>query len=356
MLGPVPEARCSTSSLVQAYRAHGLFRRWPIDYLATHGDGGLARNAMLMASALHRFVGLIAGGRGLLVHLHVAARGALWQEALFMVLALAVRCPVILHLHGNGVERLYARSGRPLRALIRFMLEETACIVVPCEAQRTWMRGVTRLAHVSVVPYPMSPPPAQDASHARRVLYLGRLDGERGVYDLLEAVSAVRRAVPDVCLVCAGEGERAAIERYAERLGIADAVKFTGWVGPSGKRVLLESAAVCALPSSDEAMPISLLEAMAAGVPTIAAPAGDALEHLVDGVSGFLIAPGDTMALQRLLRKLLLDPKLAARVGAAARESVRLRCAPDRVLARLGNLYAELGLCAFAEAPVQAAH
>jgi glycosyltransferase involved in cell wall biosynthesis len=164
-------------------------------------------------------------------------------------------------------------------------------------------------------------------------------------------VSAVRPAVPDVRLVCAGEGDRSAVARYAERLGIADAVKFTGWVGPSGKRALLESAAVFALPSYDEALPMSLLEAMAAGVPVIVSPVGGVPEVVVDGVSGFFAAPGDIATLQRLLAKLLLDRRLSARIGAAARESVRLRCSPERALARLEALYAGLGLPAFAEAP-----
>ena len=93
---------------------------------------------------------------------------------------------------------------------------------------------------------------AQVAPHERRpnlIVFLGRLAPAKGIFDLLEAVAALRAAVPDVRLVCAGDGNRIAVARYAERLGIADAVKFTGWVGPSGKRALLETAAVFALPS-----------------------------------------------------------------------------------------------------------
>src|SRR4030095_16460352 len=126
----------------------------------------------------------------------------------------------------------------------------------------------------------------------------------------LEAVSALRPSVPDVRLLCAGEGDRAAVARYAERLGIADAVKCTGWIGPSRKRALLENAAGFALPSYDEAPPMSLLEAMAAGVPAVVSPVGGVPEVVVDGVSGLFVAPGDVATLQRLLRKLLLDRKL----------------------------------------------
>ena len=121
-------------------------------------------------------------------------------------------------------------------------------------------------------------------------------------------------------------------------------MKFTGWVGPSGKRALLESAAVYALPSYDEGMPMSLLEAMAAGVPAVASPVGGIPEVVVDGVSGLLAAPGDAATLHRHLRRLLLDRGLGERIGAAGRETVRARFAAERALPKLEEVYAGIGL------------
>jgi glycosyltransferase involved in cell wall biosynthesis len=219
------------------------------------------------------------------------------------------------------------------------------------------VRGVARRAHVVCVPTPVAATQAlPEGRQAGLVLFLGRLEAARGVFDLLEAVSGLRTAVPDVRLLCAGDGDRDAVARHARRLGIGDAVKFTGWVGPSGKRALLESAAVLALPSYDEALPASLLEAMAAGLPVIASPVGGIPEVVVDGVNGFLCAPGDIATLQRLLRKLLIERGLSARIGAAARESVRLRYAPERALVRLEDVYADIGLAAFGAAVHKPAH
>ena len=178
------------------------------------------------------------------------------------------------------------------------------------------------------------------------MLFLGHLEAQKGIYDLLDAVAKVRAVVPDLRLVCAGDGDRIGVAHYAERLGIADAVKFTGWVGPSGKRALLEHAAVFALPSYDEAMPMSLLEAMSAGVPVIASPVGGVQEVVVDGVTGFLAAPGDTPTLERLIARVLGDAALAARIGAAGRQSARLRYAPDRAIPRIEALYASAGIAA----------
>jgi glycosyltransferase involved in cell wall biosynthesis len=217
---------------------------------------------------------------------------------------------------------------------------------------RSWALGVTRNVDVACVPHPITPlEVAPDARQRNLILFLGRLDPAKGVLDLLQALAELRPAVPDVRLLCAGEGDRSAVARYAERLGVGDVVKFTGWVGPSGKRALLEAATVLALPSYEETLPMSVLEAMAAGVPVVVSPVGGMPEIVADGVSGLFAAPGDVATLQRQLRKLLADRTLAARMGAAARQSIQLRCAPERALARLAAVYAELGLQALFDAP-----
>jgi glycosyltransferase involved in cell wall biosynthesis len=264
-----------------------------------------------------------------------------------VALAVAARCPVIVHLHGGGFDRLYDASSSLGRAAIRLLLERAACVVAPSEAQRTWVRSVARGAHTACLPNPVPvQAAASQAGRSNLVLFLGRLDAGKGVFDLLDSAAELRRAVPDLRLVFAGEGDHAALARYAERLGIADAVKFTGEVGPSGKRALFESAAAFALPSYAEGLPLGLLEAMAAGVPVVASPVGGVPEAVVDGVSGFLVAPGDRAALSRVLRSLLLDRALGARLGAAARESVRLRFSPERTIPRLEEIYAQAGLAA----------
>ncbi|HZO00250.1 MAG TPA: glycosyltransferase family 4 protein [Burkholderiales bacterium] len=339
MLGAEHETRGSIAAVVDAYRTHGLFQRWPIDYLPIHGARGAGHNAALALGAARRFALLLARHRRAIVHMHVSARGNPLRDAAFMAAALAARCPLIVQLHGAGLERSHGN------AFLGRLLASAACVLIPCESLRPWVRSVVRGAHTECLPAPVaSAPPSSHETRPNLILFLGRLEAAKGIFDLLEAVAAVRATIPDVRLVCAGDGERIAVARYAERLGIADAVKFTGWVGPSGKRALLETAAVFALPSYDEALPVGLCEAMAAGVPPVVSPVGGITEVVADGVSGLLVAPGDKASLERNLRRLLTDRALGARLGIAARETARLRFAPERTLGRLEEIYAALGL------------
>lgn len=332
MLGAAPETRGGIASVVESYRANGLFTRWPIQYIATNCDGTAVQQTLLAAKAVRDFGLLLGEKKRVVVHVHASSGAGFWREAAFMGAALVAGSPVILHLHGNGFDRS-----------IRWFLERAAVVCVPCEASRAWVKSVTRRADVMIAPPPVAIS-VPEVARPNLILFLGHLEARKGIYDLLDAVANVRAAVPDLRLVCAGDGDRIGVAHYAERLGIADAVKFTGWVGPSGKRALLEHAAVFALPAYDAALPVGLIEAMSAGVPVVASPVGGIPELVADGASGFLVAPGDKGALERALRKLLLEHALAKRMGAAARETARARYAPERALPVLENLYESLGV------------
>jgi glycosyltransferase involved in cell wall biosynthesis len=346
MLGAAAETRGSIAAVVDAYRVHGLFKRWPVEYVETHASAGVLQAMHQTLKAAARFASLLARERRAAVHVHSSAR-TFWRDVPFIAAALTAKCPTLLQLHGGGFERLHDEASTPARAAFQAVLERAAGILVPAESLRTWVQRMHRNAPVYCMPMPVSVPPVRRNAHRGNVvLFLGRLEAAKGIFDLLEAVAVLRATAPDVRLVCAGEGDRPEVARYAERLGIREAVKFTGWVGPSGKRALFESAAVFALPSYSAGLPIGLLEAMSAGVPVVATPVGGIPEVLADGVSGLLVAPGDTATLSRRLGKLLLDPALAERIGGAARESVRRRHSPERALAQLEALYASLGIAA----------
>jgi glycosyltransferase involved in cell wall biosynthesis len=307
--------------VVDAYRAHGVFKRWPVTYLPTNR----------LATSAQKFCELLVQHRRMVVHAHVGASS--WPVAGFMGAALAANLPLIVHLHGSRFD-----------AATRWVLKRADVVCVPCEATRIWVRSIARNSDVVVTPPPVAIEVPAISSKPNLVLFLGRLEADKGIYDLLQALAAVRENVPDLRLVCAGDGDRIGVARYAERLGIADAVKFTGWVGPSGKRALLEHAAVFALPSYQEAMPASLIEAMGAGIPVVASPVGGIPEVVMDGASGYLVGAGDTKNLQRALARLLTDRALARRMGEAARQAVQARFNAHKALEPLEDLYEALGV------------
>jgi glycosyltransferase involved in cell wall biosynthesis len=140
---------------------------------------------------------------------------------------------------------------------------------------------------------------------------------------LLEAVARLAKDRPDLTLVVAGDGpDRAKLEAQAKRLDIAPNVEFRGYQSQAQVRELLQQTDVFAMASFAEGVPVVLMEAMAAGVPVVATRIAGVPELVDDGVSGFLVPPGEPHALAEKIGLLLDEPGTRNRFGAAGRDKV----------------------------------
>ncbi len=154
------------------------------------------------------------------------------------------------------------------------------------------------------------------------VAFLGRLDEEKYIHEAIEAVEKLQDL--DAKLVIIGDGEmRPRLEARARELGVADRVRFTGRVSDEELRRELTNASVFAMPSRAELQSIATMEALASGLPVVAADAM-ALPHLVHpGQNGYLYQPGDIDEFARHLRAVLTaSPKELDRLRRGALRTV----------------------------------
>lgn len=157
------------------------------------------------------------------------------------------------------------------------------------------------------------------------LLYFGRLDVvHKGLDVLLEAFARLRRERPGLRLRMAGRGKDAErVREITASLGVADAVEMLGAVSDDERRRLLATARVQLMPSRFEGFGMAAAEAMAAGVPLVAAAAGSLPEVVDPPRGGVLVPPDDPAALAAAVAALLGDPVARARLSASARESAR---------------------------------
>jgi glycosyltransferase involved in cell wall biosynthesis len=149
------------------------------------------------------------------------------------------------------------------------------------------------------------------------VVSVGRLDKYKGQEFLLEACA--RERTRPYRLILVGEGPmRPLLEAQAAGLGITDRVFFAG--AQEDVRPFLARATCVALASTEEGMPGSILEAMAMARPVVASRVGGVPDAVTDGVTGYLIPPGDVGALAQAIASVLADPEKAEAMGRAARE------------------------------------
>jgi glycosyltransferase involved in cell wall biosynthesis len=233
--------------------------------------------------------------------------------------------PFVVTLHGSGSAGPLSDLSLARRAplLVRVLLRRARAVICCSEQLADAMRGCG-LHNVHAIPYGVDVPDAlgsEDETHP--VLYAGRLSPEKNIGVIAVATHGLPRIV-------AGDGPLRDL--------LPDAL---GFVPHEELSELYDRAAVVVLVSEMEGLPNVVLEAMAHGKAVVATPVGGIPSLIEDGRTGFLVPVGDAVALRETLKRLLADPVLRARVGAAARERVAEYCSWERVTTRTIQVYAE---------------
>ena len=232
--------------------------------------------------------------------------------------------------------KILSRLGRPVRPLERLLVRVLkAADVVAVMGTRARADLVARgLDADRVVVLPASVDPARVRPADRAPLYdvvtASQLIPRKRLHELLQAAARVREAHPALRVAIAGRGPlEDELAAEAQRLGIADAVDFLGFV--EDVESVYAHARMFALPSQREGLSTPRTEAMAAGVPLIVTEIGEARDVVVHGANGFLFDVGDVDALARHIATLMADESLRHEMSAAARDAVRTTSSPERI-------------------------
>jgi glycosyltransferase involved in cell wall biosynthesis len=180
--------------------------------------------------------------------------------------------------------------------------------------------------------------PARLPGTAPRIGFVGRLSREKGIHFLLEAAKAVVAKHPKVSFVLIGEGpEHAHLEALCGRLGIAGRVFFLG--ARRDMPDVYSSMDIFVLPSLSENMPVTILEAMAAGKPVIATSVGAVPAVIIPEKTGLLVQPEDVVGLTSALLRYLSDAPFANAMGQNAGERVKTSFSAEAMAQKYTEVY-----------------
>jgi len=368
-----------------ALQATGTARLGVVQEVLTMACPGLPRRATVVAG-----VQLRAVGSGRLDGVH--RRNLAWLLGVLVELVRRrARRPDVVHVHASGLLE-------PLLAALaaRFLLRRPVVLTVHCSAQATYrpqsrkdeiVQVITRAAEraavrraartltltrrvASVLDGRSQAMPdwvqverfAPDGGITRSrgfagvhgvpsdtpvVLFIGRISREKGWPALL----AICEATEDLAthLVVCGDGpDLTELQARVQALGMGRRFTLTGAVSPDEVAAALGCASVLVLPSAHEEMGSVLVEAMAAGVPSVAYAVGGTSEVIENGVTGMLVADGDERGLVSAVRRAIGDPELQACAAQRGPERARATHDAESGARRLVELYRELTSC---EAP-----
>jgi glycosyltransferase involved in cell wall biosynthesis len=177
--------------------------------------------------------------------------------------------------------------------------------------------------------------------HSPVALYVGRLAPEKALPSLLEGFKRALREFPDALLVLAGDGpERSKLTSLAARLQITNNIRFLGRLAEKEVVTWLQRADVFALVSEFEGFPCALVEAMAAGLPSVVSRIPGNTQLVEHEKHGLLVKQGSVDSIGGALTRLFADRAWRARMGTAARQLVLDNYSTDRIVSRYEALFA----------------
>ena len=256
-----------------------------------------------------------------IIHIHTASYNSFRRSAYFVKLGKFFNKKVIIHIHGAEFHLYYKKN----KVFVSKILELADVVVALSESWKAFLVSEMNLNQVIVVPNIVNNPknmgfPDDGLIH---VLFMGILDERKGVYDLLTTISEHRDVFLNKIVVhVGGNGDVRKFEKTVSELSLGKIVKYEGWVSGFEKERLLSLADIYILPSYNEGLPISILEAMSYGLPILSTPVGGIPEVVEHGKNGFLFEPGNRDMIFGCLNKLVHDNDMRKYMGEKSLEKI----------------------------------
>ena len=240
------------------------------------------------------------------------------------------KVPYIVSLRGAdvpGYSERFSLLYAFIRPLVRRVWRDAARVVSNSQGLKELALQTNPAQEIGVIPNGVATdefkPSEKGMKDAVRVICVSRLTPRKGIRYLVEAMRILKdeKGIADAKLTIVGEGdEEAELKSLAARLGIQDAVLFRGRVAHDRLPQEYNAADIFCLPSLNEGMSNTLLEALASGLPIVATVTGGTHELVQDGVNGFFVEMQSAEDIAEKLARLMTDPELRQRFGAESRK------------------------------------
>jgi glycosyltransferase involved in cell wall biosynthesis len=287
-----------------------------------------------------------------LVHLNpsLTAR-SLYRDGLFFRWAKKRGLPVLVHIHGWEHHTADRIESGPLGWLFRRTLGRGDAFVVLAEEfrERVLSWGVTARVHLGTTAvddglldgFSIEAKLSEfSPDSAIRVLFLARIERDKGIYETIDACSQLVDEGLPIHLTIVGDGSEMASVRALAREKLGSSVTFAGFILGEEKTRALRENDLYVLPTSHaEGMPASVLEAMALGLPVITRPMGGLRDFFLDGEHGYLMDEIDPSTVASFIRKLAVDEDLWRKMSSAAHRYAASRFLGSQVAAHLVEVY-----------------
>lgn len=342
MLSPDIDVMGGISFVVREYFAAGLQHKIDLIFIPTTKDGSKGKKLFFFFVAIFKTLKVLLQRKGDIYHLHISQDGSFFRKLVIIGLAKIFNRKVIAHIHGSKFEQFMKRS-KINRRLTKKVFVKADRVIVLSQAWKSIVKSFEAKANVVTVFNPIRILEIYEKKNCDQVkiLFLGRLSKRKGIYDLLQVVKDHKKYFNEkiVKFIVAGDGEISAVRRFVKLNELNSLIEVPGWVSGDNKVRQLKNADIYLLPSYNEQMPMSILEAMSSGLPIVSTLVAGIPEMVENGKNGILIKPGDQVGLFEALSELIENEDKRRLMGKKSMSIITEKFDTDVIIKQLIYIY-----------------
>lgn len=336
--------RGGISTLTSGIINSALRDRYEFIYIASQAEElGRLRKVFLAVSSLLRFALKCLFARPELCYIHIGSNASLYRESAFVLVSRLFRRPTVVHFHAGDLNDYYPMQSKIGKRFIRTALAMSHRIIAVSDESAGQLRRLNDSLPISVVPnvIDVSAFLAQQRQAKKagtsgpvRLLFVGAAGKLKGESDLVMALALLKREGLNIKASFLGYGTEH-LAAYFEELGVSECIEHLGPVAMGERYAFYERADIFVLPTYAEAMPISVIEAMASGLPIVTTNVGGIPEIIEDERDGCLVNCGDVTALAERISMLVANPDKRYEMGDHARRRCRQEMDFEKYIQRI---------------------
>lgn len=343
VVGPSPDkSKGGMATVISEIRDdQELTAQYNIDIYDSYVDGGKVKRVLYSAWAFLVFY--LTKRKYDVYHIHAASRGSTFRKGYYVRAAKKWGKKVILHIHGAQYMEFYNEISDKKKSEVISILKSADMVIALSQDWKEKFDHTFGLANCVVLENGinmerLSPAITDPMKYKSAFVTLGRLGKRKGTYDLVDAVEIAAKAVPDIKVYLAGDGDVEQIRQLVQLKGLDKNVDVVGWADFDKKLDLLKHVSTVVLPSYNEGLPMSVLEGMACGKAIISTKVG-AIPEVIKAENGILVDAGDVKALADAIVNCVSDTDLIGRMASKNIELINEHYSMTVMHARLASYY-----------------
>lgn len=275
-----------------------------------------------------------------IIHIHMASYGSFKRKAILTNIAKLFNKKIILHIHGAEFHLFYNKSSKLYKIYITKILNKANFIIALSDEWKIRLSKISN-TQISVIYNSVSVYEKNYNEFGNRITFMGRMDKRKGIYDLIQISKKIYQVNKNLIITLCGDGELDKVKKYILDNEICN-VDVVGWIGKDMKEKILSETIINILPSYNEGMPMSILEAMAKGIPTISTTVGGIPEVIEHAKNSFLVTPGDKDSMIKIIEELISNVKLRREISSRAYSTINSKFNINAHISSLVNIYEKI--------------